>query len=241
MSIRLFSFPNVGVRKLNPTYRAGETAAAQQATAIGRAIDAQKIKEACFGAETLVHGRLTEETLAVAGPFARLAKGHTIASDVPANFEICYLRPGIEVLSRCEKTGEIAYKRITKVFMHESQEVFNIEYYCGLLDRNMRVMATGNHPFWVTGKGWVNVIDLKEGDQFENFDGSSAKFIELEKLWYRNPVYNIEVEDFHTYFVAGGILVHNKNKEISSVRPLNESKFPNAEAQKGWEQTAKGL
>lgn len=31
--------------------------------------------------------------------------------------------------------------------------------------------VTAEHPYWVRGKGWVEVKDLKQGDQLTGHDG----------------------------------------------------------------------
>ncbi len=47
-------------------------------------------------------------------------------------------------------------------------------------------------------------------------------------------VYNLEVEDYHTYFVGEhGIWVHNKNPEL--LKPLPEAKFPSEPTNVYWE------
>ena len=40
-------------------------------------------------------------------------------------------------------------------------------------------------------------------------DAGVVTGLRLEKLNSPIPVYNLDVEDFHSYFVAGGVLVHN--------------------------------
>jgi len=193
-------------RKLNPDEL--------EASARKLAEDIDAMKKTCFYGETLVHGRWYGE---------------------PDLAQIQHLKPGMEVLSRCEETGELAYKRVTKVFAHKSQEVFHLSYHDKRIMCGGLLTVTANHPFWVTGKGWVNAIDLKEGDQFETIDGvSGTEFLRLEKPPYQIPVYNIEVEDFHTYFVetvnnGRGILVHNK--DAKSLGEAN-AELPSGEALK---------
>ncbi|MGZ5029302.1 MAG: polymorphic toxin-type HINT domain-containing protein [Methylobacter sp.] len=45
---------------------------------------------------------------------------------------------------------------------------------------------------------------------------------ELAEDWaYKCPVYNFEVEDFHTYYVGElGVWVHNTNCFADSIKPL---------------------
>ena len=63
------------------------------------------------------------------------------------------------------------------------------------------------------GKGWVAAQDLKPNDKLELRDGEDAfvDAVRYEKLDKPIPVFNFEVEGFHTYYVgADCVLVHNK-------------------------------
>lgn len=78
--------------------------------------------------------------------------------------------------------------------------------------------TTANHPFYVIGKGWVAAGDLVDGDEVYNLDGSTSTIIgsEIEVLDEPVLVYNLEVEDFHSYFVGCvPVLVHNYVKPQS--------------------------
>ena len=60
------------------------------------------------------------------------------------------------------------------------------------------------------GKGWVAAGDLAVGDSIQAISGNAGIVtgLKLEKLNQPIPVYNLDVEDFHSYFVEG-VLVHN--------------------------------
>ena len=188
---------------------------------------------------------------------------------------------GDRVLSRCELTGEMAYKKVIKKFHHEcvyrpgdsyGYEIpaYLVQYsttnpewgggqglgvFCEkaeqvirfvdaskgkaaaqsvqvgdifFTDDNKRVMAVQvemdkgichihwtlgwgalhvkpEHPLWVEGKGWTAVRDLRYGDQFLTHDGSTAIVRKVETEHETYNLYGLDVEDFHTYFVDGGI------------------------------------
>ena len=121
------------------------------------------------------------------------------------------------VLSRCELTGEMAYKTVTKVFEHGFQPTITIGCDYGP-ELHARVPnpdgleATPDHPFWVVGKGWTKVRDLEVGDEFLTYNGTKATCTGLMPRKCKSEVYNLEVEDFHTYFIEfAGVWVHNKN------------------------------
>jgi hypothetical protein len=66
------------------------------------------------------------------------------------------------------------------------------------------------------------VRDLKPGDEFLTYDGELT-IVDKVVPGGEARVFNLEVEDFHTYFVDwNGIWVHNKNNtQILDAKPLN--------------------
>ena len=80
-------------------------------------------------------------------------------------------------------------------------------------------------------KDWFAVGDLEVGDILVTADGDEAEVtdLELEKLAEPITVYNLEVADFHTYFVGEfGVLVHNKykNEQKTIKAAANEAGLP---------------
>lgn len=113
---------------------------------------------------------------------------------------------GDRVLSKDETTGEIAIKEVTATFNHETDEIYQIHV------GDQVVESTYNHPFWVKGKGWRYVKDLKVGDLLVQSDGNILKIQSIELEHRHVTVYNMTVDEFHTYFVSDlGIWVHNTN------------------------------
>ena len=87
--------------------------------------------------------------------------------------------------------------------------------------------TTTNHPFYVEGRGWIAAGDLEIGDTLVTADGDEVEVtdLELEKLAEPVLVYNLEVEDFHTYFVGEyGVLVHNECHLPSKKAALRQAK-----------------
>ena len=105
------------------------------------------------------------------------------------------------------ETGERALKRVVRTFLNEKDELVHVQV------NSETITCTTEHPFYVQGKGWVAAKDLKLGDKLElqNGDDAFVDAIRREKLSEPIPVFNFEVEDFHTYYVgAGCVLVHNQ-------------------------------
>ncbi|WP_269145575.1 polymorphic toxin-type HINT domain-containing protein [Cohnella fermenti] len=65
---------------------------------------------------------------------------------------------GDKVLSKDETTGEVAYKEVTATMNHEMDEIYKIHV------GDQVIESTFNHPFYVKGKGWTVVKDLRVGD-----------------------------------------------------------------------------
>ena len=114
---------------------------------------------------------------------------------------------GEKVLAYDEKTGRQEYKRVVRLFRGETNEWYHIEV------NGEEIRCTGNHPFYVKGKGYVKAKELTREDKLVLSDGKEVgtEGIRIERLEKPETKYNFEVEDFHTYYVTEcEILVHNK-------------------------------
>lgn len=79
----------------------------------------------------------------------------------------------------------------------------------------MKHPAGPEHPFYVEGTGFVTAGNLKAGDIIRTSDGRRLPILKAE-LDEPVPVYNFEVEEFHTYYVSvTGVLVHNKCEVVT--------------------------
>ncbi|MED4784873.1 polymorphic toxin-type HINT domain-containing protein [Brevibacillus choshinensis] len=113
---------------------------------------------------------------------------------------------GDKVLSKNEETGEVAYKKVTATFNHETDEIYSIHV------GGQTIESTFNHPFYVKDKGWTFVKDLKVGDLLVQSDGNTLKIDSIELEHKQVTVYNMTVDEFNTYFVSDlGIWVHDTN------------------------------
>ena len=115
---------------------------------------------------------------------------------------------GDKVWAYNPETGETELKEVLNVWVKETDEILHVSTSDG-----ETIDTTTNHPFYVEEKGWVAAGDLEVGDTLVTADGDEVEVtdLELEKLAEPITVFNLEVEDFHTYFVGEyGVLVHNK-------------------------------
>ncbi|MFE2177990.1 ricin-type beta-trefoil lectin domain protein [Kitasatospora sp. NPDC059462] len=79
------------------------------------------------------------------------------------------------------------------------------------------IRATAYHPVFVEDRGWVDAGAVQVGDRLIGSDGVPAEVrsVEDEGDVADQLVYNLNVGDAHTYFVAGGTgdaLVHNTSE-----------------------------
>ena len=135
--------------------------------------------------------------------------GDTLVAAENGQKRIDEIEVGDKVWAFNVETGETELKTVTKVYVHSVDEILHLYTDDGDID------TTANHPFYVVGKGWVAAGDLVVGDEVFNLDGTTSVVLgsAIEKLDEPVLVYNLEVEDFHSYFVGCvPVLVHNYNQ-----------------------------
>jgi hypothetical protein len=123
---------------------------------------------------------------------------------------------GDKVLSKDEETGEVAYKEVVGLFNKQAHEI----YYVHIGEEVIEV--TGEHPFYLEGKGWTFVKDLQVGDLLVSSSGSTLAKDKIEKEAREATVYNFEAVDYFSYFVLNlGVWVHN-------CKTNGKPKYPNS-------------
>ncbi|MEO6811213.1 MAG: polymorphic toxin-type HINT domain-containing protein, partial [Isosphaeraceae bacterium] len=65
------------------------------------------------------------------------------------------------------------------------------------------VRTTAEHPFFVEGRGWTQAQQLCPGDRLLGLDTASVAVDGITDAGESAAVYNLEVEEDHTYFVGG--------------------------------------
>lgn len=111
------------------------------------------------------------------------------------------------VWSKNQVTGESGFKRVTKVFVRKTKILVTVS------TETQNIITTEEHPFWVVSSGWSTAASLKNGDYLLLSNGETTKIldVQIEQLEAFTTVYNLEIEDWHTYFVGEQpVLVHNQ-------------------------------
>lgn len=127
------------------------------------------------------------------------------------------LRPGDKVLARDEFGTAVGLCPILAVSEKVAARIVRVSYR-GADEAVHQIRCTPGHPFWVAERGdYVCADELLPGDTLAGPDGERLTFFsaEPEDLPDAIPVYNFEVAEAHTYFVAprgdgtNAVLVHN--------------------------------
>ncbi len=117
------------------------------------------------------------------------------------------IQAGDYVWSENTETGKKELKKVLSVSVTETTTLVHVTTENGTV-----INTTENHPFYVEGKGWCAAAELETGDVLRTEDGEqeTVKSVQTEKLDKAVKVYNLEIEDSHTYYVsADRVLVHN--------------------------------
>jgi hypothetical protein len=146
---------------------------------------------------------------------------------------------GEEVVAKDPESGEVTTKRVANVFRKVSDHLRILQVRNPLTNEVQTIETTDDHPFWVPARReWIDAKDLKLGDRLDDVDGGTAILESTSRELHPEgiPVFNFEVEDFHTYFVrAHGsrgppVLTHNIDchefQTIIDASPTNSVGFP---------------
>ena len=142
--------------------------------------------------------------------------------DIVAAYREAKMEPCVHLLIRRHQksykctidpeSGESSCKRVVQTFERETYEIVKVTY------GGETITTTPTHPFYVPEKGWTEAIKLRAGDILVKNNG---EYVVVEKVQHEIleapiTVYNFEVEDYHTYYVAASadsdlfVLVHNR-------------------------------
>jgi hypothetical protein len=85
-----------------------------------------------------------------------------------------------------------------------------------------RIGVTGNHPIWSEDRhDYIAAMDLRVGERLKNLSGDTVYVQQKLPRPGPTPVYNLEVQDEHVYYVGtNGVLAHNVGKN-----PTGKAKF----------------
>ena len=105
-----------------------------------------------------------------------------------------------------ENTRDVALKQVVETYVNEADELVHV------FVNGEEIVATPKHPFYSPVKGWTDAAKLRAGDILVLVNGEYVVVEKVQHELLESPVkvYNFQVEDYHTYYVAdSAVLVHN--------------------------------
>ena len=126
------------------------------------------------------------------------------------------IQVGDLVLARDEHGHEIGWKPVFEVYRRTSFHLRHLKFHDST-GVEQELETTDEHPFFVANTNtFVDAGNLRPGSLVRSPDGRLQKLAHSYRVEHptRFPVFNFQVEDFHTYFVSQArhgtpILVHN--------------------------------
>ena len=124
------------------------------------------------------------------------------------------LEVGDRVLARSGLTGVKAPRRVVGLHQGSAPWLVDLEVRPADGGAPFSLTCTPEHPFYVAEKGWTAARDLLPGSVLASDDESRFTVVALRRREGPIEIYNLEVEGWHSYFVASapggrGLWVHN--------------------------------
>lgn len=128
-----------------------------------------------------------------AGTLVYTESGHVQIEDIQV---------GDMVLSQDPETGQLDYKPVLTTTVRPPTRAYHIRV------GDESICASGGHPFWVAGSGWLFTRDLEVSMYLHTVAGTAE--IEDSEQFGVDEFYNLIVADFHTYFITkSNVLTHD--------------------------------
>jgi hypothetical protein len=118
------------------------------------------------------------------------------------------IAPGTAVQAFDETHGRVMSAHVSERLVHDPEPLFR-----AVIEGIERpLLVTANHPFYVAD-AWRRIGELALRSELFHFDASrgemsTRRLLAFQSTGAREPVFNFEVAEAHTYFVDG-LLVHN--------------------------------
>jgi len=124
------------------------------------------------------------------------------------------LRPGDPVYAWDEATGEVTARGVSEVERRVARGLVRVR-----LADGSEITATDDHPFFVSGSGWVRGRELTAGDPLLTVDQRAERIRSVRpEPAAAGTVYNVLVDGAKTYFVGRTpVLVHSCQTTLNVV------------------------
>ncbi|MFJ7195342.1 MULTISPECIES: RHS repeat-associated core domain-containing protein [unclassified Streptomyces] len=143
---------------------------------------------------------------------------------------------GDKVLATDPQTGETGPRAVTALIEGNGEkQLVDLTIDTGQTQNTKtgNITATEGHPFWVPAlHQWVEAGSLRAGQWLRTSAGTWVQITATKHRTQSTKVYNLTVDDLHTYYVLAGatpVLVHNCGPSVddlhkSATEPLNGKK-----------------
>jgi RHS repeat-associated protein len=152
-----------------------------------------------------------------AGTLVATANGATAIEDV---------KVGDLVLSRDEVSGQTTFKPVAAPIPGEERQIWDVTVAIKATKggpRRETIHTTEEHPFRTADGAWTPAAELKVGAQVVSASGA-ATVVSVVRTDRVVRTYNLEIEDFHTYFVGEEqVWVHNACALLSRLTGLRNT------------------
>jgi hypothetical protein len=165
-----------------------------------------------------VNGRPVQEQANPGGCFAADVRLRTPDGDKPVQD----FKPDDLIVSRPEGNREapLEVQRVEAVFVRMGR-IFRLGV------QGKEIKTTGEHPFYVRERGWVQANELRVGDLLASHDGQWVPVDAVLDTGEYETVYNLRVANYHTYFVGSrawgfSVWAHNAPCTAQAISDLTE-------------------
>ena len=129
------------------------------------------------------------------------------------------IRIGDLVLAKHFETGEVRFQPVLRTTVREPEPLVRVTLAENAEGKSQVIRASGGHPFWVSGTGWVRARELNAGARLHGLERfTQVKEVEVEEK--ATKTYNLVVSDFHSYFVGPEAILSHDNSIVEPIRCL---------------------
>jgi hypothetical protein len=120
------------------------------------------------------------------------------------------IKVGDLVWSRDQNTGQTDFKPVTTLFASNSRNLYEVRLEKRENNLIETFLTTIDQRWLIDDERWLTTFQLKSGVNIKTKDGTQTRVISVASTGAVARIYNIAVQDFHTYFVGlEQALVHN--------------------------------
>jgi len=123
------------------------------------------------------------------------------------------IKVGDLILSRDAISGKTSYKPVAELIHRHHREIYRVKFEIHSAHGSShwaRFETTNDHPWRSADGRWIRTQELTRGATIVRASGSVARVLSITRTGRTAPTFNLDVSDFHTYFVGRDqIWVHN--------------------------------